>query len=188
MQKRTSIVPRSLVREYIKAARAHATSPNERDALAEARALIRQGETKWQWNIPVEDSHWVGSSLKGEPRHKPGHKKKRGTFVGDIFAAAERRQPKLRLTENKTVAGWNAAVLKEIHTALCTGSRKYAKHRSALRRSADQLIGTIAGLLAAKLGVGAVIIAPLVAALLRMAVLIGLNAFCQQWDQRIPNP
>jgi hypothetical protein len=78
------------------------------------------------------------------------------------------------------VLSWRGLILREINAALCTRSRRYKKEVSAIRHSADVLILAIAAAVAKALEVNIVVIAAMVAALLRMVLSMGVSVFCKR--------
>jgi hypothetical protein len=92
-----------------------------------------------------------------------------------------RRNPYDEKAERK-VRSWRKLVLKEIRAALCTQNSRYKKHVSAVRQSGDVLILAIAAEVARKLGINIVVIAAMVAALLRMMFAMGISVFCKGID------
>jgi hypothetical protein len=102
--------------------------------------------------------------------------KRSGKFIAQIHASAE-----TPFKEDETTRTWRHLIEKEIHLALCTRSVRYRKYVDALDHNANLLIGTIAGFAATKLGMAVPVVAGLVAALLRMAVKLGVAVFCKKF-------
>jgi hypothetical protein len=90
-------------------------------------------------------------------------------FVGEIAAGAP------------VSSSWRDAILQEIHLALCERSSKYAKEVKALGSNGRLLIGAIAGYVAAVIGWSVAVIAALVAALLRLFLIMGVSVFCKMY-------
>jgi hypothetical protein len=108
------------------------------------------------------------------PRTK--HKRAKNTkrkFVAEMHFAADKAAD--------TVQSLRDSIWKEIHTALCTQSRKYRKHVEVVRDNANLLIGAIAVSIAGTLGVAVAVVAALVAALLRIVFTMGIAVFCRRF-------
>lgn len=69
-----------------------------------------------------------------------------------------------------------------IAVPLCKRSARYKKELSVLGHSGDVIIISIAAAVANTLGVNIVIVASLVAALLRMALKMGVRVFCKRLE------
>lgn len=91
-------------------------------------------------------------------------------------------EPRKKSTIEKRVDYWQDLILKEIHTALCKKSKRYSKEVAALKHSGEVLILAISAGVAKAIGVNIVVIAALVAALLRIMVLMGISVFCKNYE------
>ena len=92
------------------------------------------------------------------------------------------RPPKEKSKTEKEVRTWVDSVLAEIHAALCKRSPRYKKEVSVLNHSGDVIIISIAAAVANQLRVNIVVVASLVAALLRMALKMGVSVFCKRFE------
>ena len=70
-------------------------------------------------------------------------------------------------------------ILKEIREALCKNGARYRTERKELRDNANMLIGALAMYIAGLLGLQVVVVAALVATILRIVLKIGVSAFCK---------
>lgn len=80
------------------------------------------------------------------------------------------------------VRSWQDLIMKELHTAFCTRSRRYQKYVAAFSDNVHLLIGGIAVYVAGQIGVAVAIVAALVAALLRVVCTMGVSVFCRRFE------
>jgi hypothetical protein len=73
-------------------------------------------------------------------------------------------------------------ILKQVHLALCTGSGRYSKHISELKKNVHVIIALIAGYVAATVGLAVTVIAAAVASFLRLATSMGVAVFCEKYS------
>jgi hypothetical protein len=78
-----------------------------------------------------------------------------------------RRKPTIETGTEEQVVSWKILILQQIELALCTRSKKYAKHVAALKKNDGLLISAIAGYVAKSAGIAVVVAAALAAAMLR---------------------
>jgi hypothetical protein len=152
------ILPSEVVNRYIENAQAVAESKTERLAVNFALRV----------NAPP-----FSLGLIEPPRHIMYRRARNPRTAGG---------PKERSKTEKEFQTWVDSVLAEIHAALCKRSARYKKEVSVLRHSGDVIIISIAAAVANKLGVNIVIVASLVAALLRMALKMGASVFCKRFE------
>lgn len=76
----------------------------------------------------------------------------------------------------------------ELHSLLCTTSRKYAALRSAVlggkSHSTTMLVSTIASVIASSLGIAVGLVTSIVAICLLALCQVGLNAMCRRYEQK----
>jgi hypothetical protein len=161
MRKHMPSLPVNLVNEYIKRARKAARSPSEREAVAEASILTAE-------------------KGKGRPRPRVLSLGMLGDQLDDLFWTGRISLGTIS-RETREVLSWKDAILREIHIALCRGSRKYAKEVATLKSNGRLLIGAIAGYVAASIGVSVVVTAALVATCLHVVLKVGVSAFCERY-------
>jgi hypothetical protein len=157
----TTTISRGLVNSYIKAARTKAKSQSEKAAVTKALLL----------SAPASSPH-LATAL---------------TLSQSQLVAYYSYGPVPKIDESKAekdVATWQRLIFNQLHVALCTRTKKYAKEMAALQRNARLLIGAVAGYVAASVGATVAVIAALVAALLRLVLKIGLAAFCERWKSK----
>jgi hypothetical protein len=111
---------------------------------------------------------------------------------GNLFAfGLQELFPKQRQRNPSSISPevpWRNAILKEVHIALCSRSRKYAKEMAALKGNVKLLIGAIAGYVAASIDGSVAIIAALVAAFLHVIFKVGVSAFCERYREQFSKP
>jgi hypothetical protein len=81
----------------------------------------------------------------------------------------------------KTVRSLEDSILEEIHAALCKRTTRYRKYVDAVRDNIHLLIGGISVYVAGVFGFAVAVVAPLVAALLRIVLAMGVAIFCKRF-------
>jgi hypothetical protein len=163
-----------VIDRYIHNGRLVATSKSEKLAIKLAGELTEehsksttQIENKIVCHLRIEDAS--DPEFIRDPSLPPRPKRRR-----NLELEAENRRK-----AEEEVWSWRNIILKEINSALCTRSPRYKKEVSAIKHSADVLILAIAASVAKALEVNIVVVAALVAALLRMALSMGVSVFCK---------
>lgn len=159
-----------LVYSYIKVARLDAETPSEKAAVAEALALA-----DFEFPPSRAKTRSLGALTKSE------------SLRYESFLMLEHADTIKGSSAEKDVASWKMLIIKELHIALCSRSKKYAKYVTALKENANLLIGAVAGWLAhsARIAVAAAtVIAALVAAVLKFVLALGVGVFCERWSPK----
>lgn len=76
-----------------------------------------------------------------------------------------------------------SAIMDEIYSALCKKDKRYQKESQELASNVHLLIGAVGGYVAANVGVAVAVVSAFTAVVLRLALAMGLNAFCTVWAQ-----
>ncbi len=145
------IVPRSLVNRYIEGAQLVARSKTERLTVDMALRL-----------------NALTPTFRAE-------RKAKGKFIAEMHFAAKESQAE------KEVRSLRNLVLDEIHAALCTRRSRYQKEVAAMKHNADVIVIAIAAAVSKGIGANIVVVASLVAALLRLAMKMGVAVFCKKF-------
>jgi hypothetical protein len=165
---------RKVVGLYIDSAEVFATTQSERKLIRLATGLnsVPQG-----WKLP--GSKPPKRRYRGTVDHVR-KKGKKGLYVGDIRASAERPSDGINLSD-ATTSSWLNLARKEIHIALCTKSTRYRKYVDAIDQNFNLLIGVIAIAIAGRIGMAVTVVSSLVAALLRLILKMGVAVFCKSY-------
>jgi hypothetical protein len=105
----------------------------------------------------------------------------------EIRAEAHKPDERLfgKIRDLPEVEPWRKLILRELYDALCVKGSQYRGSVTELKKHGDLLIGLIAGYVAAKAGVAVAVMAPFVAALLRLALQMGTATFCKRMQSSL---
>ena len=163
-------VTREHVNRYIKDAALVAQSETEQLALQTAVGLNAWPPKKFfaeSLGTKFEESYSAFVHVPGS-----GPRIRNPRVIKRIEAAAS--------TAGEEIQSWQKLILKEIRSAFCGRSRRYKKEVSVMKNSVDVLILAIAAAVAKAIGANIVVVAALVASLMRFVMSVGISVFCEK--------